>query len=145
MLAPAPPNAEGTRLAALTMNPQEIERVIFRTVQECLTNIYRHSGSPVAAICLTRSGGEIRLRVDDRGAAIPAEKLDEVISSANIGSLQSSQECGINVMIPAARLIENSWYALVARQCPLLPLGSPKERAVSAFQRTPAISNSSMV
>src|SRR5215467_14531400 len=30
--------------------PREMETALFRMVQECLTNIYRHSGSPVAAI-----------------------------------------------------------------------------------------------
>jgi two-component system, NarL family, sensor kinase len=36
--------------------PQELETAVFRTVQECLTNIHRHSGSPVARIRLARSG-----------------------------------------------------------------------------------------
>jgi len=59
--------------------PQEMETALFRTVQECLTNIHRHSGSAVATIRLDRTPNEIRLRVEDRGAGIPAEKLNEVV------------------------------------------------------------------
>jgi signal transduction histidine kinase len=36
--------------------PRELELVVFRVVQEGLTNIHRHSGSPSASIRLTRSG-----------------------------------------------------------------------------------------
>jgi signal transduction histidine kinase len=38
--------------------PRELETAIFRVVQECLTNIHRHSGSRVPAIRVTRDGNE---------------------------------------------------------------------------------------
>lgn len=65
--------------------PQEMETAIFRTVQECLTNIHRHSGSPVATICLARSSDKIRLKVEDRGAGIPAQKLEAVTAGVTPG------------------------------------------------------------
>jgi signal transduction histidine kinase len=65
--------------------PQEMETALFRTVQECLTNIHRHSESPVAAIHLARATNEIHLKVGDRGAGISAEKLDEVSSGGTPG------------------------------------------------------------
>ncbi|HEY3971964.1 MAG TPA: sensor histidine kinase [Candidatus Sulfotelmatobacter sp.] len=65
--------------------PQEMETAIFRTVQECLTNIHHHSGSAVAAIRITRSADEIRLNVEDRGTGIPSDKLQEVMSAATPG------------------------------------------------------------
>lgn len=65
--------------------PQEMETALFRTVQECLTNIHRHSGSAVAAIRLDRTPNEIRLRVEDRGAGIPTEKLNEVVLDGTPG------------------------------------------------------------
>jgi signal transduction histidine kinase len=65
--------------------PQELETALFRTVQECLTNIHRHSGSPVARIRLVRSPGEVYLQVDDRGSGIPAHKLDEMKSAGTPG------------------------------------------------------------
>ncbi len=52
--------------------PQELETAIFRVVQECLTNIHRHSGSRVAAIRVAREGNEVKLEVRDQGKGMPA-------------------------------------------------------------------------
>jgi len=65
--------------------PQEMETALFRTVQECLTNIHRHSGSAVATIRLTRTTDEIRLKVEDRGVGIEEEKLTKVTSNGPPG------------------------------------------------------------
>lgn len=65
--------------------PREMETALFRTVQESLTNIHRHSGSTVATIRLARTLDEIRLNVEDRGAGIPSETLNEVASDATVG------------------------------------------------------------
>lgn len=65
--------------------PQDLETAIFRTAQECLTNIHRHSGSPTAKIRLTRSEGEVRLKVVDHGVGMSAEKLGEVSSPGTLG------------------------------------------------------------
>jgi len=54
--------------------PQDWEIAIFRTVQECLTNIHRYSGSPVARIRLARSDSQLCLEVQDKGIGIPPEK-----------------------------------------------------------------------
>jgi len=53
---------------------QDFETAIFRVVQECLTNIHRHSGSPVARVYLSRSEHEVRVEVEDDGRGIPTEK-----------------------------------------------------------------------
>ena len=65
--------------------PQESETAIFRIVQECLTNIHRHSGSPVARICITRSDGQLSLEVEDRGKGIPPEKREVMESGGTLG------------------------------------------------------------
>lgn len=65
--------------------PQELETALFRTVQECLTNIHRHSGSLTAKIQLARHDCEIRLTVEDNGIGMPAEKLDEVTMPGAFG------------------------------------------------------------
>ncbi len=65
--------------------PREMETALFRTVQECLTNIHRHSGSLVATIHLARANDEIRLRVEDRGTGMAREKLVEVRSGGTPG------------------------------------------------------------
>lgn len=51
------------------LNP-EMEAVIFRMVQECLTNVHRHSGSAVASIRILRENGGIRLEVRDQGRGV---------------------------------------------------------------------------
>ncbi len=53
---------------------QDLETAIFRIVQECLTNIHRHSESPVARIRISRSDGQVCLEVEDDGKGIPQEK-----------------------------------------------------------------------
>jgi len=47
--------------------PREIETNLFRIVQEGLTNIKHHSGSPCATIDLKQGNGEIALTVCDKG------------------------------------------------------------------------------
>jgi two-component system, NarL family, sensor kinase len=58
----------------------EIETAIFRVVQECLTNIHRHSGSFVARVHVRRFKKRIVVGMADRGKGIPPEKMQEIIS-----------------------------------------------------------------
>jgi signal transduction histidine kinase len=43
---------------------------LFRVVQESLTNIQRHSGSPQAKIRIERDPGKITLEISDKGSGI---------------------------------------------------------------------------
>ena len=51
--------------------PAELETAIFRIVQECLTNIHRHSGSRSASIVVTRHLQNVSVEVRDRGQGMP--------------------------------------------------------------------------
>jgi PAS domain S-box-containing protein len=53
--------------------PRDVELSLFRIVQECLTNIYRHSGSATASVHLSHSPGEIQLEVSDQGRGMSRE------------------------------------------------------------------------
>jgi len=64
---------------------RESETAIFRTVQECLTNIHRHSESPTARIRVVVSDGHVCVEVEDRGRGIPAEKQFEMASTGTPG------------------------------------------------------------
>ena len=64
---------------------RELETAIFRTVQECLTNIHRHSESPIARVRLTRSEGQVQIEVQDRGKGIAPEKRIEMHSAGVLG------------------------------------------------------------
>ena len=65
--------------------PQDLETAIFRIVQECLTNIHRHSESPVARIRISRSDGQVSLAVEDKGKGIPQEKREAMDSGGTPG------------------------------------------------------------
>jgi PAS domain S-box-containing protein len=60
--------------------PSDMELAIFRLVQECLTNIHRHSGSKTALIRVGRDGESVRIEVQDHGKGISAERLSEIQS-----------------------------------------------------------------
>ena len=64
---------------------QDSETAIFRIVQECLTNIHRHSESPVARIRIRRTDSEVSLEVEDRGRGIPAERRQAMDSGGTAG------------------------------------------------------------
>jgi signal transduction histidine kinase len=51
--------------------PHEPEICIFRVVQECLTNVHRHSGSRTAAVRVTREKTYVRVEIEDAGKGIP--------------------------------------------------------------------------
>jgi PAS domain S-box-containing protein len=60
--------------------PSEIELLIFRLVQECLTNIHRHSGSKTALIRIEREELSVRVEVEDQGGGMAPERLAEIES-----------------------------------------------------------------
>jgi two-component system NarL family sensor kinase len=63
----------------------EMEIAIFRMVQECLTNIHRHSGGTSAAICMREEDQRLFVEVKDQGKGIPIEKQIELSSSGRTG------------------------------------------------------------
>jgi PAS domain S-box-containing protein len=64
----------------------EVELAIFRLVQECLTNIHRHSGSRTAVIRIFREPDKIYAEVQDHGRGMPPERFAEIQSeSAGVG------------------------------------------------------------
>jgi signal transduction histidine kinase len=65
--------------------PQDIETAVFRLVQECLTNIHRHSESPVAKIRILASQDGIHVEIEDQGKGIPPEKLSELLTAGKSG------------------------------------------------------------
>jgi two-component system NarL family sensor kinase len=64
---------------------RDLETAIFRVVQECLTNIHRHSGSASAKIRIRCSARDISVEVEDRGKGMPPEKRHELASAGTPG------------------------------------------------------------
>ena len=65
--------------------PIEVETAIFRIVQEALTNIHRHSGSPSARIYIGRDSQFVEVAVEDYGKGIPPKRLSELKSNGRSG------------------------------------------------------------
>jgi PAS domain S-box-containing protein len=65
--------------------PNDNELAVFRIVQECLTNIHRHSGSNTAAIRIQKEHDRLTLEVQDHGKGISLEKQLELSGSGRSG------------------------------------------------------------
>ena len=63
--------------------PLETETVLFRIVQESLTNIHRHAGSETARIRLRRDAETLLLEIEDRGQGIPDALLKHITGSGS--------------------------------------------------------------
>jgi PAS domain S-box-containing protein len=57
---------------------RDVEMAIFRVVQECLTNVHRHSGSKSAQIRLGIEGANLLVEIRDGGRGIAADKLEKL-------------------------------------------------------------------
>ena len=65
--------------------PQDYEVSIFRIVQECLTNVHRHSKSPSALVRLSRTAQEITLEIKHNGTGINEDLRSSIVSGASTG------------------------------------------------------------
>ncbi len=57
---------------------ESIELVLFRVLQESLTNVHRHSGATRADVSLRVAGSDVILRVKDNGRGMPAAVLQSL-------------------------------------------------------------------
>jgi PAS domain S-box-containing protein len=65
--------------------PRDLALALFRIVQECLTNVHRHSESPSAFVTVARSLNEITLEVKDRGKGISPQIQSKICSGQSSG------------------------------------------------------------
>ena len=63
----------------------ELETTVYRIVQECLTNVYRHSESSYAEIRLTREANQLSLRVRDGGKGVASDVMDRLSNAIGVG------------------------------------------------------------
>jgi signal transduction histidine kinase len=63
----------------------EMEIAIFRMVQECLTNIHRHSGATAAAVRFRTEEGRVVVEVQDNGKGLSLDKQLELSSPGRSG------------------------------------------------------------
>jgi PAS domain S-box-containing protein len=72
--------------------PRDIELTLFRLVQECLTNIHRHSGSDQASIRIERDGSAVTLQVQDQGKGMSKQMLAAVQSGGSGVGIRGMRE-----------------------------------------------------
>jgi len=68
--------------------PKDCELVLFRVLQESLTNVHRHSGASAASVRLRLDTDHVELEVGDNGKGIPEERLrrfNASVASAGVG------------------------------------------------------------
>jgi signal transduction histidine kinase len=112
--------------------PRDLETAIFRVVQECLTNIHRHSESAVARVDVASSGGDVRIAVEDEGRGISPEKQLEIMSTGLPGvgvrgMRERLRQLGGSLEIKSAG--EGQGTVVVAR----LPVGDTSPEIASAM------------
>jgi PAS domain S-box-containing protein len=56
---------------------RDAELVLFRVLQESLTNVQRHSGSPTADISISRTDNTVTMHVRDTGKGMPGQILEQ--------------------------------------------------------------------
>jgi PAS domain S-box-containing protein len=80
--------------------PSDVEVVLFRVLQEALTNIHRHSQSPSAEIQVILDDVKVALQIRDCGRGIPSELLENFRNSGAqtgvglSGMRERVNECG---------------------------------------------------
>jgi signal transduction histidine kinase len=57
---------------------RDSETALFRIIQECLTNVHRHSESPTATIRLGRSSDEVFLEIADAGKGMSGKTIHDI-------------------------------------------------------------------
>jgi PAS domain S-box-containing protein len=65
--------------------PNQTEIAIFRVVQECLTNIHRHSGSPSASVRVFMQKNRMLLEVEDQGKGIAEDTQRRMEHTGQMG------------------------------------------------------------
>src|SRR6202045_4160552 len=68
--------------------PDLVELAVFRVLQECLTNVHRHSGSKMAKVRLIRDDNNITLEVIDQGHGLQAENGSEHFAGVGITGMR---------------------------------------------------------
>ncbi|MGA8299171.1 MAG: ATP-binding protein [Terriglobales bacterium] len=91
--------AQRSKIAATLEMPETLERfsadveiAVFRAVQECLTNVHRHSGSRSCVVSVFKERDNLRVEVRDEGRGIPNEKRLALTSSGGGVGLRGMQE-----------------------------------------------------
>ncbi len=114
--------------------PRDCELVLFRVLQESLTNVHRHSGASAARVRLHRATDIFELEVGDNGRGISEERLrrfNAAVGNAGVGisgMRERVRELGGRLEI---RSLKNGTTICVALPA-MRPEGAPPRVSLSA-------------
>jgi PAS domain S-box-containing protein len=106
--------------------PSEMELVIFRLVQECLTNIHRHSESKTASIRVSREPNQITLDIRDQGKGMSGARLAEIQSGLSGVGIRGMRE-RLSQFEGAMKIESDSSGTRVFATIPATKVASPKD------------------
>ncbi len=118
--------------------PREVETAVFRLVQECLTNIHRHSGSATAKIRLHHSETEVVVQVEDKGKGIPTEKLDQMASAGIPGVGITGMRERVRQLGGALEVGSNGAGTKIVARLPISAASSKEDLTAIAETSSPA-------
>ncbi|HZW80569.1 MAG TPA: PAS domain S-box protein [Candidatus Deferrimicrobiaceae bacterium] len=108
--------------------PREMELMIFRLVQECLTNMHRHSESKTALIRIVRESNQIILDIRDQGKGMSATRLAEIQSGRSGLGIRGMRE-RLRQFEGRMSIESDSSGTRVFATIPLLKPASPKNQS----------------
>jgi signal transduction histidine kinase len=116
---------------------KEAELSIFRVVQECLTNIHRHAGSPTAGIRITQDEACLRVEIEDAGKGIPLEKESMFASSGHTGVGLRGMRERLRQLGGTLQIKSNGHGTQVTAILPVAPaMAAPSPREISRVALT---------
>ena len=99
--------------------PRPVELALFRVLQESLTNVHRHSGSPTVAIELEVDAETVTLAVRDAGRGIPQPFLEQFHESGIAGIGLAGMRARLTDLGGELRVESDTKGALVRATIPL--------------------------
>jgi PAS domain S-box-containing protein len=115
---------------------REMELAIFRIVQECLTNIHRHSRNSIAHIRIARGPQGVSLEVKDEGKGISPEKLAEIQSRGGGVGIKGMRE-RVRQFDGHMQIESNGDGTRISFQFPIAKSASPMPESVSSASSLP--------
>jgi PAS domain S-box-containing protein len=113
---------------------RDMELMMFRLVQECLTNIHRHSGSQTADITMWSNSREVGLDVRDHGKGIPPERLASIQAQGGGVGIRGMRE-RIHPFHGVMEIESNTGGTRISFRIPIQkPGSSPSQTASAAMQ-----------
>jgi PAS domain S-box-containing protein len=108
--------------------PRDMELVIFRLVQECLTNIHRHSESKTASIRIARESNQISLDIEDQGKGMSPARLAAIQSGCSGVGISGMRE-RLRQFDGTMKIESDSSGTRISATIPLPKTASPEDQS----------------